>query len=174
MKKKLIGLLLGLTILNGGNAFADTKVDTRADDIKAKIDVSIKDIKRIEDTRNRVVDIATQYDGWEYVWGGSSPKTSFDCSGLIQYAYKQVGYDIARVSYLQAKEGIEVDIKDIQKGDIICMVTTNRNNGDVTHVAMYIGNDKMFHARSSRFGIRYDEYSEAWKDKTVTIRRVIK
>ena len=163
LNKKLLGLILGLGMtLNGSMAFADT------------VQEAVNEIKHNDELIDTVVDTATQYDGDEYVWGGSSPKTSFDCSGLIQYAYKQIGIDLPRVSCQQALEGVEVSIKDIQKGDIIAFHTSDRNGkGNVSHVAVYVGNGMMFHARSNKHGIRYDEYTQAWKDKTVSVRRII-
>lgn len=111
-----------------------------------------------------------------YIFGavsnGSNPN-SFDCSSFVQWLYRNIGIELPRVSYEQAKVGQAVSINDIQPGDIICFVTSNRNNGDVTHVALYIGNNKIAHARNSKMGTRIDDYNTYWRSKTVTIRRVL-
>lgn len=67
----------------------------------------------------RVIDTARSFVGSKYSWGGSSPSTGFDCSGLMQYAFKQAGIDLPRTAAAQGKVGQKVDISETKPGDVI-------------------------------------------------------
>ena len=88
------------------------------------------------------VEISKRYLNTPYYWGGETPDTGFDCSGLMQYAYKQLGIDIPRVTYDQVKAGVEVPRDQLQAGDLILFA----KGSDVHHVGMYIGDGKFIHA----------------------------
>ena len=88
------------------------------------------------------VEISKRYLNTPYYWGGETPDTGFDCSGLMQYAYKQLGIDIPRVTYDQVNAGVEVPRDQLQPGDLVLFA----RGGDVHHVGMYIGDDKFIHA----------------------------
>jgi len=87
-----------------------------------------------------IVNKAYQYLGVPYVWGGSTP-SGFDCSGFVQYVYKSQGINLPRVSRAQAASGSYVSIANAQPGDILYF-----GQSSVTHVGIYIGNNKMIHA----------------------------
>ena len=57
------------------------------------------------DAGQHVVHIASKYIGKPYVWGGESPNSGFDCSGLVQYSYRQLGVDLPRTTFDQIKVG---------------------------------------------------------------------
>ncbi len=82
--------------------------------------------------------------GDPYVWGATGPD-QFDCSGLVQWAFKQVGKDVPRTSSAQAQYGTPVDKDDLQPGDVVFFYS------DVSHVGIYAGNGMMLHA--STFGV---------------------
>jgi hypothetical protein len=92
----------------------------------------------------QVVDYLMQYLGRPYVWGGSTPDTNFDCSGLLQWGFKHFGIDIPRVTYDQIGTGKSVSMKDLQVGDAVFFDTSSEAGPD--HVGIYIGNGKMLHA----------------------------
>jgi cell wall-associated NlpC family hydrolase len=91
----------------------------------------------------RAIAVASQYLGTPYHWGGSSPSTGFDCSGLAQYAYGQSGVSIPRIAADQAKVGMPVDRASLQPGDLVFF---QDSTGYVHHVGMYLGNDKFIQA----------------------------
>lgn len=115
-----------------------------------------------------IANYAQKFVGNRYVWGGTSLTKGADCSGFVYTIYKQFGYNIPRVSRDQAKSaGRKVDISERQPGDLIFY----RDNKDVVnHVALYIGDDKIVHAASSKQGIIISKYNYR---KVYCIRRVI-
>ncbi len=91
---------------------------------------------------NAIVNKAYQYLGVPYVWGGTTPN-GFDCSGFVQYVYRSQGVNLPRVSRDQASSGSYVSISNAQPGDILYF-----GQSSVTHVGIYIGNNKMIDAPS--------------------------
>jgi soluble lytic murein transglycosylase-like protein len=105
-------------------------------------------------TGNDVVNEAKKYLGLPYVWGGTDPKVGLDCSGLVQLVYKNLGYDLPRVSADQARAGRPVaSMAEAQPGDLIAWDNSSRNNG-VDHIAIYIGNGKMIEAPRTGLDVR--------------------
>lgn len=76
--------------------------------------------------------------GAPYVWGATGPDT-FDCSGLMQWAYEQVGVSIPRTSQAQETAGEPVDLDALRPGDLVFFY-----NGE--HVGMYVGDGNVIHA----------------------------
>lgn len=79
----------------------------------------------------------------QYVWGSSGP-TGFDCSGLMQAAYRSVGISLPHSSRAQASVGRAVSRNELKPGDLIFWYHP------IHHVGMYIGNGKIVHARNTR------------------------
>lgn len=92
-----------------------------------------------------VVAATKQYLGTPYVWGGESPK-GFDCSGLLQYVWKQAGVNIPRTTYQQFQSGRVVPKGQLQPGDAVFFTGSDPQNGLPGHVGMYIGNGKFIEA----------------------------
>ena len=88
---------------------------------------------------------AMKYKGTDYLWGGSSPETGFDCSGLVQWAYAKQGVEIPRVTDQQilAGNGTAVDRKELLPGDLVFF---RDPSGYVHHVGISMGADKFLHA----------------------------
>jgi peptidoglycan DL-endopeptidase CwlO len=86
-----------------------------------------------------VVGIAMRYLGVPYKWGGASPSSGFDCSGLIMYVYAQVGVSLPHYTGSQWNMGTPVARGDLQPGDLVFF------NG-LGHAGIYIGNNAMIHA----------------------------
>ncbi|MDO8914715.1 MAG: NlpC/P60 family protein [Coriobacteriia bacterium] len=93
------------------------------------------------------VDVALRYLGVPYVWGGSSP-SGFDCSGLVQYSYRQIGILLPRTSSQQYHVGAFIPVDrtaTLLPGDLVFF----GYDGDperVHHVGMYVGNGNFVHA----------------------------
>jgi len=100
-----------------------------------------------------VLEIAKQYLGLPYKYGGNTPATGFDCSGFVKYVYGQMGVNLNRVAADQMKNGIEVDFSQIQVGDIIGFYSSS---GYIGHVGIYAGNGKMSHSPQTGDVIKYE------------------
>lgn len=98
--------------------------------------------------RDAAIAEARKYLGTMYSWGGSSPKTGFDCSGLTQWALNVAGIRLPRVSYQQATFGKRVGVDQLRPGDLVAWDNSSRNNG-ADHIALYIGDGKVLHAPRS-------------------------
>lgn len=88
-----------------------------------------------------------------YVWGGNSLSRGIDCSGLVQQVYKQLGINLPRTTYQQAKHGKTVNMNSLLPGDLLFYNTGSGDPngiGSLSHVAIYIGNGKIVDARNSR------------------------
>ncbi|WP_344681609.1 C40 family peptidase [Saccharopolyspora taberi] len=97
------------------------------------------------------VQAALSKTGSPYVWGAKGP-SSFDCSGLMQWAYKQAGVSIGGSTGSQKTEGRAVSASQLQAGDLIFYYSSQ------THVSMYIGNGKAVHAPTSGDVVKVADY----------------
>lgn len=88
---------------------------------------------------NKALQIALTRIGSPYVWGATGPN-AFDCSGLVYWAYKQLGVILPRSSQAMAVGGLAVPLNDIQPGDLVIYY------GDSSHVGLYAGNGQIVHA----------------------------
>lgn len=86
---------------------------------------------------------AEKYIGYPYVWGGSSPSTSFDCSGFVSYVYNQCGWNFGRLG-AQGLYNICTRTSSPQPGDLVFFVGTYDTAG-VSHVGIYVGDGWMLH-----------------------------
>ena len=89
---------------------------------------------------------AEKYLGYPYVWGGSSPSTSFDCSGFVSWVVNHSGWSVGR----QTATGLynlctPVSMENAKPGDLIFFTGTYSTNKPVTHVGIYVGNGMMIH-----------------------------
>lgn len=127
-----------------------------------------KDIEGIEvdpdsgATGVKVVEYAMKWLGNPYVWGGESLTDGCDCSGFTMLVYGHFGVELPHYSYSQEAYGKEIkSLDDAAAGDLICYGS---------HVAIYIGNDKMINAANPKAGITI---GTADYRKIVTIRRLV-
>ncbi|MDO5677311.1 MAG: C40 family peptidase [Propionibacteriaceae bacterium] len=98
-------------------------------------------------TGQQVVDFALSKVGSRYRHATSGP-SSFDCSGLTSWAYRQIGVDLPRSSRSQTSVGTKVSRSQLQPGDLVFYYSP------VSHVAIYIGNGKIVDAANPRTGVR--------------------
>jgi hypothetical protein len=124
-----------------------------------------------------IVATAAAAMGRPYEFGGTGAGGGgFDCSGLIQYAYKQHGIVLARRSVDQAKEGRKVDRKLDRLRPADLLTFTNRG-GPVTHVGLYIGGGRFIHSATRGVQIStlsaQDPYGRWWYRRWVGVRRIV-
>lgn len=102
-----------------------------------------------------VVARGERYLGVPYKWGGSTP-SGFDCSGFVQYIYRDQGVSLPRTSRQMAHAGAEVpaDVSWLREGDLMLFAS---NGSRIDHVAIYAGNNRIIHSSSSGNGVRYDD-----------------
>ncbi|MER7763323.1 NlpC/P60 family protein [Streptomyces sp. NPDC097619] len=87
--------------------------------------------------------------GFPYISGAEGPN-AFDCSGLTQWAYKQAGIGISRVTFTQINDGTRISRSQLQPGDLVFFY------GDLHHVGLYAGNNMTLHASNPRSGVKYE------------------
>lgn len=95
----------------------------------------------VSNRASQVVAIARQQLDKPYVWGATGPN-SFDCSGLVQYVYRQIGVNLPRTTYQQEYQGTAVSLNALQPGDLLFW----GRYGSAYHVAIYIGNGDFIQA----------------------------
>jgi cell wall-associated NlpC family hydrolase len=93
-----------------------------------------------------VVAVVRQYLGMPYVWGGASPGSSFDCSGLVQWSYGQVGVQLPRTAQQQYNATTRVASADLRQGDLVFFANTYQSAEPITHVGIYVGDGRMINA----------------------------
>lgn len=108
----------------------------------------------INKLKNDVVQYALQWVGNPYVYGGNSLVTGTDCSGFVKLIYENFDIKLERSSVMQyLHNGKTIDMTQIDLGDLIFY----GNNGQVSHVAIYIGDGKIVHSGDERTGISVDK-----------------
>ncbi|WP_406355913.1 NlpC/P60 family protein [Streptomyces sp. NBC_01635] len=99
------------------------------------------------------VSYAHQKLGSPYVWGATGPD-AFDCSGLVQAAYRSAGVALPRTTYAQINAGHRVARSELRPGDLVFFYS------GITHVGLYIGNGQMIHAPNSGSSVRVAPLTE--------------
>jgi cell wall-associated NlpC family hydrolase len=107
--------------------------------------------------------------GTPYLWGGNTPESGFDCSGLIVHVFQtRVGFVPPRtVSRLQSW-GIPISRDTLHSGDIVLFA----QRSEVTHAGIYVGDGRFVHAPSTGGEVRLDRLSSKyWSSQSVSFRR---
>ena len=119
-----------------------------------------------------VFDEALKYQGWKYVFGGSNPNTSFDCSGLVQWCFLKAGIELPRTAQEQYDTTQHIPPTEWKQGDLIFFQSTYNSGTFITHVGIYAGEGKMYHAGKSGIGYA-DITTEYWQEHLVSGGRII-
>lgn len=104
---------------------------------------------------------ALAQQGVRYVWGGTS-RGGFDCSGFVQYVFRNHGISLPRTAREQATRGSAVPRSQLRAGDCVFFVT---RGSYISHVGLYIGNDRFVHASSGGGRVRINKLSESYYSK---------
>jgi cell wall-associated NlpC family hydrolase len=143
----------GLYKVRFGNFPTKDAARKRAESLKANgiIDtfyiVNPQHLRDENSTRRSIVETAEKFIGVSYLWGGASAKDGFDCSGLTMTVYRHNGLNLPRTSFQQWKVGKPVLLNQLIKGDLVFFATTGWKK--ISHVGIYIGNNKFIHAPGS-------------------------
>lgn len=108
--------------------------------------------------------------GKPYRYGGESPSAGFDCSGLVQYSFRQAGLRVPRSTRAQLAASRRVPRSQLRAGDLVFFDQEGRKKG---HVGIYLGNGRFVHAPSSGKRVRTDSLSSRyWKRYLSDTRRL--
>jgi peptidoglycan DL-endopeptidase CwlO len=116
-------------------------------------------------THGGVVGYAMSMLGKPYVWGGASPSTGFDCSGLVMWAFAQIGVSLPHSSYAQYGYGSPVSQGDLQPGDVVFF-------DGLGHVGIYIGGGQFIHAPHTGDVVKISSLSGWYASTYVGARRI--
>lgn len=106
-----------------------------------------------------VIELARQYLGTPYRYGGESPGEGFDCSGLVHYVFGLKGIAMRRLANEQFLQGTPVAQAQMQPGDLVFFSTSGKI---VDHVGIYAGNRQFIHAPRTGRTVSYDSLDAAW------------
>jgi cell wall-associated NlpC family hydrolase len=123
---------------------------------------------RAADVADRAADYAVQLVGRPYRYGGTSPTTGFDCSGLVQYTYARAGRKLPRSTDDQRQASTRIRVAELQPGDLIFFDQEGKKN---SHVGIYLGEGKFVHAPSSGKAVRSDRLDNPYWKKHLSERR---
>jgi cell wall-associated NlpC family hydrolase len=116
---------------------------------------------------DRAVRAALEAVGTPYRWGGESPTTGFDCSGLVRWAYGRVGVELPHNSYALYGEGRRVREASMEPGDILFFE-------GLGHVGLYLGRGRMVHAPQTGRHVEVIQLaSTSYGARLVAARRVV-
>ena len=118
----------------------------------------------------KVMNEALKYQGWKYVYGGSNPNTSFDCSGLVQWCYGKAGISLPRTAQAQYDATQHLPLSQAKAGDLVFFHSTYNAGSYVTHVGILVSPTQMYHAGNP---IGYADLSSSyWQQHLIGAGRV--
>jgi NlpC/P60 family len=113
---------------------------------------------------NAIVSIAMRYLGVPYKWGGARPKTGFDCSGLVQYVFGQVGVSLPHYAASQwySPDAVWVPPYRLQPGDLVFFIGADGTRTAPGHVGIYVGDGYLIDAPHTGAFVRVDSLDARW------------
>jgi cell wall-associated NlpC family hydrolase len=114
---------------------------------------------------DKVVKYAERFLGVRYVYGGSSPRSGFDCSGLVRYVYGHFGVRLAHSSYAQFGSGFRVRRGGLEPGDLVFF-------DGLGHVGIYIGHNKFIHAPHTGSRVKIEQLGGWYSSRLDGARRL--
>jgi len=127
-------------------------------------------VSRVDSRGATAADQALKMVGKPYRFGGSTPAKGFDCSGLVQYSFRQAGLALPRDTEQQRRASASIRVSSLRRGDLVFFNEGWRRN---SHVGIYLGGGKFVHAPSSGGHVRTESLdSPYWKKHLSEARRV--
>lgn len=121
---------------------------------------------------NKLIEFAKSLLGTKYVYGGSSP-AGFDCSGFVQYVFKNFDINLPRTAKDQSTVEEYVSYSNLQPGDLVFFKTLG--SSVINHSGIYIGNGEFIHSSSGAGKVIISNITSGYyKDHYTTARRVIR
>ncbi|MGH4051719.1 MAG: SH3 domain-containing protein [Clostridium sp.] len=127
---------------------------------------------------------ANSFLGTPYLWGGTTPAKfnnagkyvsgGFDCSGLVQYIYKNIGINLPRVTMDQINMGVSIRKNNLQKGDLLFFSTNPSDPYQASHVGIYIGNNRFIQSPKTGYNIKISELTGYYEDNFIVGKRIVK
>jgi cell wall-associated NlpC family hydrolase len=142
----------------------------RADDQSLTADITSR-VGNFVGRAQELVLNAMGFMGIPYRWGGTTPETGFDCSGFVQYVFRQaVGLVLPRSSFDQIRQGASVAREELQPGDLVFF---NTMRATASHVGIYIGDNRFIHAPSRGKTVEIAEFTNSyWQARYDGARRM--
>lgn len=143
-------------------------------DISLAFPPSDKPVSRLHQLTDRASELAMRAMGMlgiHYKYGGNTPETGLDCSGLVHLIFKEAwGKDVPRTAKELSQTGEHVDKADLQPGDLVFYNTLKRR---FSHVGIYLGDHKFIHAPSTGGKVRIESMDVGyWKKRFNGARRI--
>ena len=113
--------------------------------------------------------------GVSYHWGGNTPSSGLDCSGFVRYVFKKsLGITLPRTAAEMAKVGSEVDISDLQPGDLLFFNTRHTRNHymGISHIGIYLGENKFIQAPHTGEQIQVTDFAGYWRAHFILAKRI--
>lgn len=160
----VLTLVCALGAMNGVRA-NEAPVTQAAPDMRQSISDAY-----LENMRD-VIFYALSMVGINYRWGGSSPHTGFDCSGLVGHVFKKIaGLVLPRDSYAMARLGQPIPVEDLKPGDLVFFNTMHR---PFSHVGIYLGEKRFVHAPAAGKSVNVVDMTETyWATRYNGARRI--
>lgn len=119
----------------------------------------------------KAISIAESTLGTKYKWGGTSPSTGFDCSGLVKYAFEKQNIELPRTAAEMYKEGDKVSSsEDLEIGDLLFFAPSKASKP--THVAIYVGDNQFIHSSTSK-GVSFAKTTNSyWQPRFIGAKRI--
>jgi cell wall-associated NlpC family hydrolase len=118
---------------------------------------------------DRAAGVAVKMVGKRYRMGGESPSTGFDCSGLVQFSYRQAGLVVPRSTEQQLRSSRAVSRSELRRGDLVFFDQEGKKH---SHVGIYLGDGRFVHAPSSGKQVRIDRLdARYWQAHLSAVRR---
>ncbi|KFM95522.1 NlpC/P60 family protein [Bacillus clarus] len=159
MKRIIAGTLAFGMVVGTGNSFSSAEEISNVpviEEVTIQTNFETMNIESLEiqsittSQFQKVYAAMKKYEGKPYKYGGNSPKTGFDCSGLMQWGYGTQGIKLPRSAQQQYDFTKRISRSALQPGDLVFFKGTNGGKQGITHVGMYIGNNTFYNSSSSK------------------------